>query len=69
MPSLCVIGDHDHHFLEDRRSSLKNNPWISTIVIPNADHSLEIKDDLDATLDGMKAVMKSIEKFMMVHII
>lgn len=62
-PSLCIIGDHDHHFDAERISSLKNNPLISTIVIPNADHGLEIKGDLFVTLDAIKVIMKSIQDF------
>ncbi|MGX6445638.1 alpha/beta family hydrolase [Neobacillus sp. K501] len=67
IPSLCVIGDHDHHFLEERISSLKNNPLISTILIPNADHGLEVKGDLADTLEAIMVVMKSIEDFMGLH--
>lgn len=67
IPSLCVIGDHDHHFLEERISSLKNNPLISTIVIPNADHGLEVKGNLAETLEVIKVVMKGIENFMSLH--
>lgn len=66
-PSLCIIGDDDHHFQAERISSLTNNPLISTIVIPSADHGLEIKGDLDVTLDAVKVVMKSIEEFMIKH--
>lgn len=64
VPSLCVIGDQDHHYLEDRISSLKNNDQVTTIVIPNADHGLEINGDIPATMDAIKEVTLSIQEFL-----
>lgn len=66
-PSLCVIGDHDHHFIKERISSLKNNKLISTVIIPDADHSLEIHGDMSATLDAMKSLLERIQDFIVRH--
>lgn len=44
-PSLCVIGDQDHHFIKERISSLRDNELISTVIIPDADHSLEVQGE------------------------
>jgi pimeloyl-ACP methyl ester carboxylesterase len=66
-PSLCVIGDQDHHFIEKRVHSLKNNQLVSTVVIPNANHSLEIDGNLAGTLDAVKVVMESVQAFMVRH--
>ncbi|WHY78478.1 alpha/beta hydrolase [Neobacillus sp. WH10] len=63
-PSLCVIGDHDHHFIKERISSLKNNNLVSTVVIPNADHGLEIKGDILASIEAIKEVIERVQEFM-----
>jgi hypothetical protein len=63
LPSLCIIGDQDHHFVEERISSLENNRLIQTVVVHNTEHSLEVKGDVAASLDAMKEVMTSIENF------
>ncbi|NYE08703.1 hypothetical protein F4694_005552 [Bacillus niacini] len=34
IPSLCVIGDQDQHYLQARISILETNKLISTLVIP-----------------------------------
>lgn len=63
VPSLCIIGDQDHHFVEERIASLENNHLIQTLVVPNTEHSLEVEGNVQATLDAMKEVMKSLEDF------
>ncbi|MBI0578715.1 hypothetical protein IEC97_15230 [Neobacillus cucumis] len=63
-PLLCVIGDQDHHFHEERISSLKNNPLISTCVIPGANHSLELGSDMFASIEALKEVLKQVEDFL-----
>ncbi|MFJ7725255.1 alpha/beta family hydrolase [Neobacillus sp. NPDC097160] len=62
--SLCVIGDQDHHFIEERISSLKNNPLVGTVVIPDADHGLEIKGDISASIEAIKEVIEQVQEFM-----
>ncbi|MDQ6595824.1 alpha/beta hydrolase [Bacillus salipaludis] len=64
-PSLCVIGDMDHHFNEEKVSTLKNNPLVYTFIVPDADHSLEIGGDIFASIEALKEVMKRVEDFMM----
>jgi hypothetical protein len=63
LPSLCVIGNQDHHFNGERLSSLKNNHLVSTVVIPKADHSLEIKGDILATIEAVKEVIFGMQEF------
>ncbi|WP_066070308.1 alpha/beta family hydrolase [Neobacillus soli] len=63
LPSLCVIGDQDHHFIEERISSFKKNELVSSVLIPNADHGLEIKGDIVASIDAVKEVMASVQEF------
>jgi predicted alpha/beta-hydrolase family hydrolase len=62
-PSLCVIGDQDHHFMEEKVASLEKNSLVSTLVIPNADHSLEIKGDISGTIVAAKIVMSMMEEW------
>lgn len=63
-PSLCVIGDQDRHYDKERISSLKNNSLVSTYIIPQANHSLEITGDLFASIEALKEVMKQVEDFL-----
>ncbi|MEH7503949.1 hypothetical protein V7152_18370 [Neobacillus drentensis] len=63
LPSLCVIGDRDHHFIEGRVTSLKNNDHISTVIIPNADHSLEIQGNVSASIDAVKTIIEAVQEF------
>lgn len=63
LPSLYVIGDVDHHFVEERLAALEKNPFIRAVVIQKADHSLEINHDTSATIDTMKEIMEHVEDF------
>ncbi|AZU60668.1 alpha/beta family hydrolase [Neobacillus mesonae] len=63
LPSLVVIGDKDPHFIDDRVATLKHNQLVSIVVIPNADHSLELKGDITATMDAIKEVTLKIQEF------
>ncbi|WP_223589201.1 alpha/beta family hydrolase [Neobacillus bataviensis] len=62
-PSLCVIGDDDHHYFEEKIASLKNNGLVNTVVIPKADHSLEIQGDITATINAANVVIDCIQEF------
>ena len=63
LPSLCVIGDQDHHYIEERVKILKKNELLSTVTVPNSDHSLEIKGDIAASIDALKMVMECVQAF------
>lgn len=63
LPSLVVIGDNDPHYVEDRIVSICENPHVKILVIPNADHSLEVKGDISATLDVIKKVTLRIQEY------
>ncbi|MFP7298761.1 alpha/beta family hydrolase [Neobacillus niacini] len=63
IPSICIIGNQDHHYIGERVSLLENNSLIRMSVIPNADHSLEVNGDVSATIDAMKVIMKRIDEF------
>jgi hypothetical protein len=53
IPSICVIGDQDQHYIEERVSFLENNSQISMLINPNANHSSEVNGDILATVDAM----------------
>jgi hypothetical protein len=63
LPSLCVIGDQDPHYIKERLSLLEKNELVRVVVIPNADHSMEIKGDIGATIDSMKEIINNMQDF------
>jgi hypothetical protein len=63
IPSICVIGDQDQHYIEERISLLENKSLISMLIIPNANHSLEVDGDILATIEAMKVIMKRMHEF------
>lgn len=67
IPSLCVIGDQDQHYMKERISLLETNKLISTLVIPNANHSLEVNGDIAATIEAMKVIINRMQDFISVH--
>lgn len=68
IPSLCVIGDQDQHYIDERISLLEKNKLISTLVFPNANHSIEVNGNILATIEAMKVIMKRIQEFINKHI-
>ncbi|MBU8917765.1 alpha/beta hydrolase [Bacillus sp. FJAT-29953] len=67
LPSLCVIGDQDHHYNEERISVITTNHLVDTVVIPNTEHSIEVKGDVLATIDALKIAVKQIHEFVKKH--
>jgi hypothetical protein len=63
VPSLCMIGDEDHHYIEEKLTAIKSNHLVSTVVIPKADHSLELQGDHYGSIDAVKRVMQLVEEF------
>jgi Icc-related predicted phosphoesterase len=67
IPSFCVIGDQDQHYVQERMSLLEKNNDISTLVIPNANHSLEVNGDIAATIEAMRVIITRMQDFITVH--
>ncbi|MFC4802903.1 alpha/beta family hydrolase [Neobacillus sp. GCM10023253] len=67
LPSLCIIGDLDHHYNKEKISAIITNHLVDTVVIPNTEHSLEVKGDTLATIDALKEAVKHIEAFVENH--
>lgn len=63
-PSLVVIGENDHHFIESRVAEIGTNPMAKVLTIPNADHSLEIEPyNTEQSLSVMEHVMETLADF------
>ncbi|MEH7081685.1 hypothetical protein V7139_02935 [Neobacillus drentensis] len=67
LPSLCIIGEQDHHFIDERVTSLNNNELVTTVIIPGAEHSLELHGDVFASIDAIKKIMESVQEFIRNH--
>ncbi|WP_191557043.1 alpha/beta hydrolase [Metabacillus idriensis] len=60
---LCIIGDKDPYYKKERFQELKKNPAIDSLLIPEANHSLEVEGDPAGSIDILKEVMTKIEAF------
>lgn len=60
---LCFIGDEDRCYIEERYKQVKNNSNIVSSLIPGADHSLELKEDVLGSIDVLKDIIRAIEAF------
>ncbi|TDL80356.1 alpha/beta hydrolase [Peribacillus frigoritolerans] len=58
---LCIIGDKDPYYKEEKFQELKENPAIDSLLIPEANHSLEVEGDPEGSIDILKEVIKKIE--------
>ncbi|MBS4197341.1 alpha/beta family hydrolase [Lederbergia citri] len=63
IPSLYVIGTDDPHYKEELIASINENSTITGLVIPNANHGLEVKGDIKTSINIVNDVMASIETF------
>ena len=61
--SLCIIGDKDPYYIEERYSKVIENPNITSKLIPNVNHSLEYDEDAVESIDVLKSVIAEIEQF------
>ncbi|MBS4198131.1 hypothetical protein KHA93_00465 [Bacillus sp. FJAT-49732] len=62
IPSLYVIGTDDPHYNEESIASINENTNVTGLVIPKANHGLEVKGDIKMTINIVYDVMESIEK-------
>ncbi|MGM9986187.1 MAG: alpha/beta family hydrolase [Bacillaceae bacterium] len=61
--SLVVIGDKDHFYEQERVLAVSNLDNMHTVVIPNANHSLEDEYDLLISIDRLKEIVKEMYTF------
>lgn len=60
---LCIIGDKDPCYTEERFLKAAENPNIITKLIPNVNHSLEYDGNPVESIGVLRNVMSAIEKF------
>ncbi|THE13684.1 alpha/beta hydrolase [Bacillus timonensis] len=61
---LCIIGDKDPCFIEDRFESLKNNHNLTLKVIDGANHGLELDKEPMKSIDLLKSVISDMNEFL-----
>lgn len=61
--SLCIIGDKDPYYTEERYSQVIKNQNIKAKLIPNVTHSLEYDENAVESIDVLKNVITWIEQF------
>lgn len=60
---LCIIGDNDRCFIEDRYNRLLEHPTITSKLYPHVNHSMEYDHDPVGSIDVLKSVLNAIERF------
>jgi predicted alpha/beta-hydrolase family hydrolase len=63
-PSLIVIGDADPHYDEAALTTLAETMRPEVLVVPNADHSLEIEGDIITSIAILGHVTQAIARFL-----
>ncbi|TGB02246.1 alpha/beta hydrolase [Halobacillus salinus] len=59
-PALAVIGDSDHHFIQQTWDSIP----FSKILVPGGNHSLDVGFDEEASLFAIRSTMQEIQNFL-----
>ncbi|WP_368505142.1 alpha/beta hydrolase [Alkalihalophilus sp. As8PL] len=60
---LCIIGDKDSYFIEERMEKLKNNYRLEIKVVEGGNHSLELNEEPLESIDVLKRVILDISDF------
>lgn len=60
---LCIIGDKDPCYTEERYLKVVENTNITSRLIPNANHSLEYDENTVKSIELLKSVINDIEQF------
>ncbi|HSO58798.1 MAG TPA: alpha/beta hydrolase [Paenisporosarcina sp.] len=60
---LCIIGDNDRCYVEERFDQLKNKSNLVAKLLPNVNHSLEYDHNMVESIDILKEVIKDIQEF------
>ena len=63
LPSLLVIGSKDHYYDEAFLKRLRAKKTVEVQVIEGADHILETKEGVIASVDTLKMVTESVRRF------
>ncbi|MED1603152.1 alpha/beta hydrolase [Alkalihalophilus marmarensis] len=60
---LCIIGDQDHCFINERMETLQQNAQLNSLIVEGGNHSLELNDDPLESINVMKKVISVIHDF------
>lgn len=60
---ICIIGDKDPYFEEEKFQKLGGNPNVKCMLIPEVNHGLQIEDDSAGSIDVLKKVINVISDF------
>jgi len=60
---LCVIGDKDPVYSEERYAKVVENAHLTAMLIPNVNHSLEYNDSAVESIDVLKRVIAAMDQF------
>ncbi|WP_433751172.1 alpha/beta hydrolase [Falsibacillus pallidus] len=60
---LCIIGDKDPCYREERYMKIVENTNITPKLIPNVNHDLEYSGDVLGSIDVLKDIIAVIEQF------
>lgn len=61
--SLCVIGDKDPFYDAKKMDHIILNPSIECMIPTDANHALEVDQDILTSIDTVRSVIKSIDDF------
>ena len=59
---LCLIGDQDHQYEENRFEQLDHNLNLITKLYPNVHHGLDYEGDIFKSIDVLKDILGEIEQ-------
>lgn len=62
-PSLVIIGSADHYYDASFLERLRKKASTEVLVLQGADHILESKDGTIRSIDILKSVMESVQRF------
>ncbi len=62
-PSLLVAGEADELHQPEQHDSIAEALGAESLVLPRADHSLEVPGDVMATLDGLRTLTERVLAF------
>jgi hypothetical protein len=60
---LCMIGDKDSCFIEERFEKLKNNQNLRLKVVEGGNHALELEKEPIQSIEILKSVISAINEF------
>jgi hypothetical protein len=60
---ICIIGDKDRCFVEERFESLKNNDNLLLKVVTGGNHSLELDEEPIQSIEVLKGVISDMNEF------